>query len=43
MNINYAIFRSEHIMTTQDLTQIGLHNKREKKVYNILIKILKYN
>ena len=34
MNLNYAIFRSEPIMTTQDLSQIGSHNKREKKAYN---------
>lgn len=33
MNLNYAIFRSEPIMTTQDLSQIGSHNKREKKAY----------
>ena len=34
MNLNYAIFKSEHIMTINDLAQIGLHNKREKKAYN---------
>ena len=34
MNLNYAIFRSEPIMTIPDLTQIGSHNKREKKAYN---------
>ena len=33
MNLNYAIFRSEPIMTTMDLSQIGFHNKREKKAY----------
>ena len=33
MNINYAIFRSEPIMTISDLAQIGSHNKREKKAY----------
>ncbi len=33
MNLNYAIFRSEPIMTIPDLAQIGLHNKREKKAY----------
>ena len=33
MNLNYAIFRSEPIMTLQDLAQIGSHNKREKKAY----------
>lgn len=32
--MNYAIFRSEPIMTTHDLAQIGSHNKREKQVYN---------
>ena len=31
--MNYAIFRSEPIMTLQDLAQIGSHNKREKKAY----------
>ncbi len=34
MNLNYAIFRSEPIMTIHDLAQIGSHNKREKKAYN---------
>ena len=34
MNLNYAIFRSEPIMTINDLAQIGSHNKREKKTYN---------
>ena len=34
MNLKYAIFRSEHIMTINDLAQIGSHNKREKKAYN---------
>ena len=34
MNLNYAIFRSEPIMTIGDLAQIGSHNKREKKAYN---------
>ena len=33
MNLNYAIFRSELIMTLPDLAQIGSHNKREKKAY----------
>lgn len=33
MNLNYAIFRSQPIMTINDLTQIGSHNKREKKSY----------
>ena len=34
MNLNYAIFRSEPIMSIPDLAQIGSHNKREKKAYN---------
>ena len=34
MNLNYAIFRSEPIITIPDLAQIGSHNKREKKAYN---------
>ena len=34
MNLNYAIFRSEPIMTINDLAQIGSHNKREKKSYS---------
>ncbi len=42
MNLNYAIFRSEPIYTINDLAQIGLHNKREKKAY-ILILILRQN
>ncbi len=29
--MNYGIFRSQQIMTINDLTQIGSHNKREKK------------
>ena len=33
MNLNYAIFRSEPIMTTNDLVEIGAHNKRAKKSY----------
>ena len=32
--MNYAIFRSQPIMTINDLAQIGSHNKREKKAYN---------
>lgn len=32
--MNYAIFRSEPIMTTNDLAQIGSLNKRKKKAYN---------
>ena len=31
MNINYAIFRSEPIMTTNNLAQIGSHNQRINK------------
>lgn len=34
MDLNYAIFKSEPIMTLNDLAQIGSHNKREKKAYN---------
>lgn len=34
MNLNYAIFRSQPIMTTHDLAQIGSHNQREKQAYN---------
>ena len=33
MELNYAIFRCNPIMTIPDLEQIGLHNKREKKAY----------
>ena len=33
MNLNYAIFRSQPIMTLNDLQQIGSHNKREKHAY----------
>ena len=33
MNLNYAIFRTEPINNLNDLAQIGLHNKREKKAY----------
>ena len=31
MNLNYGIFRSQPIMTINDLAQIRSHNKREKK------------
>ena len=31
--MNYGIFRSQQIMTINDLAQIGSHNKREKKAY----------
>ena len=34
MNLNYAIFRSKRIMNINYLTQIGSHNKREKKAYD---------
>ena len=34
MDLNYAIFRSEPINNLNNLAQIGLHNKREKKAYN---------
>ena len=34
IDLNYVIFRSEHIMTINDLAQIESHNKREKKTYN---------
>lgn len=33
MNLNYGIFRSQPIMTINDLAQMGSHNKREKKAY----------
>lgn len=32
--MNYAIFRSEPIMTAHDLVQIWSHNQGEKKSYN---------
>lgn len=32
--MNYAIFRCQPVMTLKDLSQIGSHNKREKKAYN---------
>lgn len=45
--MNYGIFRSEPIMTLNDLAQIGSHNKREKKVYksnpNIKLELTKNN
>lgn len=47
MNLNYAIFRSRPIYTINDLTQIGSHNKREKKAYqsnlNIRLELTKNN
>ena len=47
MNLNYAIFRSQPIMTIQDLAQIGSHNKREKQAYksnpDIKLQMSQYN
>ncbi len=47
MNLNYAIFRSQPIMTIQDLAQIGSHNKREKQAYksnpDIKLELSNYN
>ncbi|MBQ8535040.1 MAG: plasmid recombination protein [Bacilli bacterium] len=47
MNLNYAIFRSQPIMTLGDLKQIGSHNKREKKCYksnpDIKMEMSQYN
>ena len=47
MNLNYAIFRSQPIMTLGDLKQIGSHNKREKQAYksnpDIKLEMSKYN
>lgn len=47
MNLNYAIFRSQPIMTLSDLQQIGSHNKREKQAYksnpDIKLEMSKYN
>ena len=47
MNLNYAIFRSQPIMTLGDLKQIGSHNKREKQAYksnpDIKLQMSKYN
>jgi len=37
MDLNYAIFRSEPIYTLNDLAQIGLHNKREKILFENLL------
>ncbi len=34
MNLNYAISKSQPIMTINDLAQIESHNQREKKAYN---------
>ena len=34
MKLNYAIFRTEAIYKLSDLSQIGSHNKRDKKSYN---------
>ncbi len=45
--MNYGIFRSEPIMTLNDLAQIGSHNKREKKAYksnpNIKLELTRNN
>ena len=45
--MNYGIFRSQQIMTINDLAQIGSHNKRDKKVYksnpNIKLEEIKNN
>lgn len=45
--MNYAIFRSEPVMTLNDLQGVGSHNKREKKAYksnpNIRIELSKNN
>ena len=47
MNLNYAIFRSQTIMTLEDLKQIGSHNKREKQAYksnpDIKLQMSQYN
>ena len=47
MSLNYGIFRSQPIMTINDLAQIGSHNKREKKAYksnpNIKLELTKNN
>ncbi len=45
--MNYAIFRSEPVMTLNDLQGVGSHNKREKKAYksnpNLRIELSKNN
>lgn len=33
MNLDYAIFRSQAIMTINDLVGIASHNKRENQSY----------
>lgn len=47
MNLDYAIFRSQPVMTLEDLKQIGLHNKREKQAYksnpDIKLNMSQYN
>ena len=47
MNLNYAIFRSQPVMTLEDLKQIGSHNKREKQAYksnpDIKLNMSQYN
>ena len=35
MELNYAIFRSEPIMTIPDLAQIGSHNKSYTNFFKI--------
>ena len=45
--MNYGIFKSQPIMTINDLAQIGSHNKRDKKAYksnpNIKLELTKNN
>ena len=47
MNLNYAISKSQPIMTINDLAQIGSHNKREKQAYksnpDIKLNMSQYN
>ena len=47
MNLNYVIFRSQPIMTLENLKQIGSHNKREKQAYksnpDIKLNMSQYN
>ena len=35
--MNYAIFRNEPIMTTNDLAQIGSHIKEKRKHINLIL------
>lgn len=39
--MNYVIFRSQPIMTINDLSQIGSHNKREKQVDKFALGLFK--